>query len=126
MKTENNARLKYKIHQKRNMRLAECNNATPSLFHSNHSSDLQNSSSKKKRTNKHEKRVQQPRGPYKDLRSANGASFRCDSQPQRQQRRKSQSKENIKKRGKGRGWDYIVTFRVIFSYNVSYTSRSLV
>lgn len=80
----------------------------------------------KKRTNKHEKRVQQPRGSYKDLRSANGASFRCDSQPQRQQRRKSQSKENIKKRGKGRGWDYIVTFRVIFSYNVSYTSRSLV
>ena len=48
MKTENNARLKYKIRQKRNMRLAKCNNATPSLFHSNHSSDLQNSSSKKK------------------------------------------------------------------------------
>lgn len=47
MKTENNARLKYKIHQKRNRRPAECNNATPSLFHSNHS-DLQNSSSKKK------------------------------------------------------------------------------
>ena len=94
-----------------------CNSAMTSLFRSNHS-DLQNTSSKKKKKDKQEKRVQQPRGPYRHLRSAKGEPFCWASHPKREERRKSHSNENIKTCG----WDYIVTFRVIFSYNVSYTS----
>lgn len=86
-----------------------------SLFRSNHS-DLQNTSSRKKKTNKQEKRVQQPRGPYRHLRSAKGEPFFEQAILKGKRGEKATAMKTLK-----RGWDYIVTFCVIFSYNVSYT-----
>ena len=92
-----------------------CNSAMTSLFRSNHS-DLQNTSSRKKK-NKQEKRVQQPRGPYRQLRQPKESLFVEQAILKGKRGEKATAMKTLK-----RGWDYIVTFRVIFSYNVSYTS----
>lgn len=73
MKTEINARLKYKIHHTRNMRRQNVTVqwhlyfAPITAIYRTHQAG--------KKTNKQEKRVQQPRGPYRHLRSAKGEPF---------------------------------------------------
>lgn len=114
MKTENNARLKYKIHHTRNMRRQ---NVTVQwhLYFAPITAIYRTHQAEKKQTNK------------KNVFNSLVVPIGTCGQPKEslfveqailkgKRGEKATAMKTLK-----RGWDYIVTFRVIFSYNVSYT-----
>lgn len=108
MKTENNARLKYKIHHTRNMRRQ---NVTVQY------SDLQNTSSRKKKQTNKKNEFNSLVVPIGTCGQPKESLFVEQAILKGKRGEKATAMKTLK-----RGWDYIVTFRVIFSYNVSYTS----
>ena len=110
MKTENNARLKYKIHHTRNMRRQNVTVQSHLYFAPITAIYRTHQAEKKKQTRK-------TGSTASWLRSAKGEPFFEQAILKGKRGEKATAMKTLK-----RGWDYIVTFRVIFSYNVSYTS----
>lgn len=93
-----------------------CNSAMTSLFRSNHS-DLQNTSSRKKKKTNKKNEFNNLVVPIGTCGQPKESLFVEQAILKGKRGEKATAMKTLK-----RGWDYIVTFRVIFSYNVSYTS----